>query len=166
MGFSEDMFALLKSKDWKACLRRIDEEAPGETREKRVSIAHWRAAIFKWEKRYDEALLTLDASKADVFTQCGFLYERAVIRCRMGKFAEAIATLRYAPFGAEIDAFPGLTYEAMFLYCYLLIKSGHETPPNLLAAIPDDFRTLTYEGKFMSKADLLSSGRDSATPRI
>ncbi len=70
------------------------------------------------------------------------------------------------PFGAEIDAFPGLTYEAMFLYCYLLIKSGHETPPNLLAAIPDDFRTLTYEGKFMSKADLLSSGRDSATPRI
>jgi len=166
MGFSEDMFALLKSKDWKACDQRIDEEAPGETREKRVSIAHWRTAVLERQGRYGDALRTLDASRADVFTQCGFLYERAVILYRMGKFAEAIATLRDAPFGAEIDAFPGLTCEAMFLYCYLLIKSGHETPPNLLAAIPDDFRTLTYEGKFMSKADLLSSGRDSATPRI
>ncbi len=29
MSFSEEMFALLKTDDWQACHRRIDEEEPG-----------------------------------------------------------------------------------------------------------------------------------------
>ena len=154
MGFSEDMFALLKTKDWEACHRRIDQEEPGETREARVSIAHWRSAVLERQWRYEDALRIIDGSKADAFTECGRLWERAQILYRMGKFAEAIDTLRDAPFGAEIDTFPALTYEAIFLYCYLLRRNGREAPPNLIAALPDDFTTRTWEGKRVSKADI------------
>jgi hypothetical protein len=155
MAFDEDMFALGKTRDWEACHRRIDKEEPGHDQQTRFSIAYWRSAVFKSQRRYEEALRILDAGRADVFTQCGYLYRRAIILCLLGKFAEATETLRDAPFGAEIDTFPGMVYEAMFLYCYLLIKSGREAPPNLLAAIPDDFGTMTYDGRFMSKADIL-----------
>jgi hypothetical protein len=154
MSFSEEMLALLKTRDWEACHRRIDREQPGEAREARVSIAHWRSTVFEWQGRYDDALRTLDAGRADVFTQCGDLYQRAEILCKMGKFADAIETLRDAPFGAEIDAFPALTYEAIFLYCYLLKRSGREPPPNLVAALPEDFVTRIWDGKKVGMADL------------
>ncbi|RBP05701.1 hypothetical protein DFR50_13464 [Roseiarcus fermentans] len=163
MGFREDIFTLVKSHDWEACHKRIDEEEPGLSREQRASIAHWRSAVLVWQGRYEDALRIIDASKADAFTECGRLWDRAQILCRMGKFAEAIETLRGAPFGSEIDAFPGMTYEAIFLYCRLLIRCGREPPPNLLAALPDDFDTFTYDRRFMSKADLLSSTGRSST---
>ncbi len=73
---------------------------------------------------------------------------------KMGKFADAIETLRNAPFGSEIDAFPALTYEAIFLYCNLLKRSGRAPPPNLAAALPDDFVTRTRDGKKVGIADL------------
>jgi tetratricopeptide (TPR) repeat protein len=154
MAIDEEMFALLKSNNWQACHRRIDAEGRGDTREQRVSIALWRAAILEREKRYDEALRTLDAIRDEAFTRNGFLWERADVLCRMGKFEEALDTLRSAPFGAELDAFPALTYEAIFLYCYLLKRSNREPPPNLLAALPGDFRTMLYDGRFVSKADI------------
>lgn len=154
MSFSEEMFALLKTSDWQACHRRIDKEEPGDNQEARVSIAHWRSAVFKWQGRYDDALRILDASRADVFTRCGLLWERAEILCKMGKFADAIETLRNAPFGAEIDTFPALTYEAIFLYCYLLKRSGREPPSNLVAALPEGFITRTWDGKKVGIADL------------
>jgi hypothetical protein len=155
MGFSEDMFALGKTRDWQACHRRIDEEGAGDDQRTGFSIAYWRSFILQSEGKYEDALRVLDQSRSDVFTQCGYLYRRAKILCLMGKFAEAITTLTDAPFGAEIDTFPGMAREAMFLYCYLLIKSGREAPPNLLAAIPDDFGTMIYDGRMMSKTDLL-----------
>ena len=44
---------------------------------------------------------------------------------------------RDAPFAEESDTFPGLTYEAMFFLCYLLIKNGREAPRrSAVAAIP------------------------------
>jgi hypothetical protein len=164
MSFREEMFALLKTRDWEACHRRIDREQPGEAREARVSIAHWRSTVFEWQGRYDDALRTLDACRDDVFTQCGDLYQRAEILCKMGKFADAIETLRNAPFGAEIDAFPALTYEAIFLYCYLLKRSGREPPPNLIAALPEDFVTRTWDGKKVGIADLSPSASGSMAP--
>ena len=51
MAFDEDMFALLKTKNWEACHKRIDEEEPALSREARVSIGLWRAAIFEWQQR-------------------------------------------------------------------------------------------------------------------
>ncbi|RBP05700.1 hypothetical protein DFR50_13463 [Roseiarcus fermentans] len=162
MSFHEDMFALLKTDDWQACHRRIDEE-PGDTRESRVAIAGWRSSILRGQGRYDEALRAIDASKDDVFTQCGYLFDRARILQCMGKTADAIETLRQAPFGSEIDAFPALTYEAIFLYCYLLKQAGREPPPNLLAALPDDFGTHLF-GRMREKADLLPPEPDSPAP--
>jgi hypothetical protein len=154
MAFDEDMFTLLKTKNWEACHKRVDEEEPALSREARVSIGLWRAAIFEWQQCYVDALRTLDTIRTDVFTQCGFLWERAEILCKMGKFADAIETLRNAPFGEEIDAFPALTYEAIFLYCYLLKRSGREPPPNLVAALPEDFVTRTWDVKKVGIADL------------
>ena len=146
MAFDEEMFALGKSKDWKACHRRIDEEAPGATREQRVSVALWRAIIYKWEKRYSEALRILEGIRDEVYTSLRLCITTArIIHCPMGEFSDAIDTLRGAPFCSELDTFPAVTYEAIFLYCYLLAKSGQHPPPNLLAALPDDFRTMLYD---------------------
>jgi hypothetical protein len=55
--------------------------------------------------------------------------------------------LRDAPFGGGIDTFPALTYGAIFLYRYLLKRSGREPPPNLVAALPEDFVTRTWDEK-------------------
>jgi len=44
----------------------------------------------------------LEASLANVFRQCGLRWERAKILCKMGRFADAIETLRNAT-GARID---------------------------------------------------------------
>jgi hypothetical protein len=150
VGFDEDMFALLKSKDWEACHKRIEEE-PALLREGRVSIGLWRAAILEWRHRYGDALQTLDTIRTEAFTRCGFLWARAEILCKMGKFVDAIETVRNAPFGVEIDTFPALTYEAIFLYCYLLKRSGGEPQPNLVAALPEDFVTRTWDGKKVEK---------------
>lgn len=154
MSFSEEMFALLKTRDWEACHRRIDEAEPAASREERRSIAHWRSAVLEWQGRYDDALRILDAGGADFFSQCGYLSQHAELLCKMGKFADAIETLRNAPFGAEIDTFPALTYEAIFLHWYLLKRSGREPPPNLVAALPEGFITRTWEGKKVRIADL------------
>ncbi len=83
----------------------------------------------------------------------------------MGKFADAIETLRGAPFGEEIDTFPALTYEAIFLYCYLLKRSGREPPPNLVAALPEDFVTRTWDGKKVGIVDLSPPASGSTTSR-
>jgi hypothetical protein len=147
MSFSEEMFALLKTRDRQACHGRIDEAEPGASREERRSIAHWRSTALEWQGRYDDALRSLNAGQADFFSQCGYLYRGAEILCKMGKFSDAIETLRGAPFGEEIDTFPALTYEAIFLYCYLLRRSGREPPPSLVAALPEDFVTRTCDGK-------------------
>ncbi len=109
------------------------------------------------------ALRVLDTGRADFFSQCGYLYLRAELLCKMGRFAEAIETLRNAPFGAEIDVFPALTYEAIFLYCYLLKKSGREPPPNLVAALPEDFVTRTWDGRKVGRPDL-SPPAGASTP--
>ena len=129
MAFDEDMFALMKSHDWQACHQRIDEEEPGKDQRDRFSIAYWRSLVLQYEGQFDAALQALDTSRGDFFCQCAFAFFRAQILCRMGKFPDAIETLREAPFGAEIETFPGLTYEAIFLYCYLLRRSGREARP-------------------------------------
>jgi hypothetical protein len=157
MAFSEDMFALIKTHDWKACHRRIEQEEPGKDQRARFSIAYWRSVVLQYEGHNEAALKTLDDARDDFFSRCAFAYFRAEILCRMGKFAEAIDALRAVPFGTELDTFPGLTYEAIFLYCYLLRKSGREAPANLLAALPDDFETQMYNGKFMSKDDVATT---------
>jgi hypothetical protein len=164
MAFDEDMFALLKTHDWQACHRRIDKEEPATDQQARFSITYWRSAVLKWQGRYDDALRVLDAGRADVFTQCGYLYRRAELLCKMGKFADAVETLRNAPFGAEIDTFPALTYEAIFLYCYLLKRSGREPPPKLVAALPEDFVTQTWDGKKVGIADLSPPAGASTPP--
>jgi hypothetical protein len=164
MAFDEDMFALLKTRDWQACHRRIDKEGSGNDQETRFSITYWRSTVFEWQGRYDEALQILDAGRADFFTQCGYLHQRAEILCKMGKFADAIETLRGAPLGAEIDTFPALTYEAIFLYCYLLKRGGREPPPNLVAALPEDFVTRTWDGSKVRIADLSPPAGASTTP--
>ena len=81
----------------------------------------------------------------------------------MGKTGDAIETLREAPFGSEIDTFPAMTYEAIFLYCYLLKQAGRETPSNLVEALPDDFGTRYYGGR-LTKADLHPPKPGSAAP--
>jgi hypothetical protein len=158
MSLSEDMFALAKTHDWQACHRRIDEEGPGDDQQSRFSLAYWRSLVLQGEGKYEDALRVLDHSRGDFFTQCGYRLFRGRIFYHMGKSAQAIEALRDAPFGEEIDTFPGITCEAIFLYCYLLKKSGREPPPNLIAALPDDFGTRFYERRRLTKADLLPAG--------
>lgn len=164
MGLRDDVFALYKAHDWDACHKRLDEAEPGSSREERLTIAHWRSGVLQRQGRYQEALGVVDARRGEFFTQCGILSERATILCLMGRFAEALDTLRGAPFGEEIDTFPGMTYEAIFLYCWLLKGNGRQPPPNLIAALPDDFETMLYDNRFVSKADLAPPPNPAPSP--
>lgn len=148
MGFSEDMLALIKPMTGKPVIVE--------------STTYWRSLVLQKEGKCEDALRALDHSRGDFFTQCGYRLFRGRILYRMGKFADAIETLRTPPFGAEIGTFPALTYEAIFLYCYLLKKSGREPPPNLVAALPDDFGARFYERRRLTKTDLLPVGGSTA----
>jgi hypothetical protein len=157
VALGEEMFALSKQGDWQACHRRLDAAEPGENREERVSIAYWRATVLARQERYPNALGVLDAGGAEFFSQCGLRYFQAELLCLTGDRDKAIAVLRDAPFAAESEAFAAMANEAMFLLCYLLRRGGEPMPPDLVEAIPDDFRTFMFDERFLDKSDLLSN---------
>ena len=107
-------------------------------------------------RNFNEALRSLDALESEFPCRCGICDLRSEIYWRMGDKAAAIEALRAAPWGEEMDQFPALALEAMFLYCYFLALEGRQAPPKLVDAIPSDYVSIQYDGKRVSKADLLA----------
>jgi hypothetical protein len=64
--------------------------------------------------------------------------------------------LSRTPIIAEAEQFPGLARETAYLYCTLLAENGGTIPSNVLALIPDDFKTINDKNRVVTKADLIS----------
>ena len=157
MALRDDILPLFQQKDWRGCEALLAARSPGDDAEQRAAIAYWRTAVLEGEGRYEDALRFLASHRDDFFSKCLVYYLQANILCRMGNCGEAIETLRKAPFGEEMDRFPALSLEAIFLYCFLLTKSGRDAPPKLLDAIPDDYRSYMFDGTFANKSDILAA---------
>ncbi len=64
--------------------------------------------------------------------------------------------MKQAPFEEEMEDFYGLAIDAKFLYFYLLARSGDRSIKDRLSEIPDDYRHITMDGKFLTKPDILA----------
>ena len=74
--------------------------------------------------------------------------------------------LSQTPIIAEAEQFPGLVRETAYLYCTLLAENDGTIPSNVLALIPDDFKTINDKSRVVTKADLISLiEARSKTPR-
>jgi hypothetical protein len=53
-----------------------------------------------------------------------------------------------------MEDFYGLAIDAKFFYFYILAKNGDKSIANRLPEIPDDYRHITKDGKFLTKTDI------------
>ena len=165
MDIADEILPLYKQKDWAACHRLLDGALPGDSPEQRHSIAHWRAATFKWEGRYREALDVLSRHRGDFNCKTSVCDMRARIYDNIGETGNAIDELRSAPFGEEMGRFPGLVMDAIYFYCFLLAREGREVPAKLLEAIPEDYVSMIVPGAFVDKARILAMMDENAAKR-
>jgi hypothetical protein len=155
MAIRDDIFPLVKRRDWPACHAALDRAAPGEDREERTSIVYWRAVVLQREGRDGDALTLLNSKRNEFNCKCLPDFMRAKILNRLGRPQDAIAILKTTPIDIERDRFPGLALEAAYLYCTLLAENGKAVPAQLLTLIPDDFQTMDDKSRFVGKTDLL-----------
>ena len=101
----------------------------------------------------------LAAGRDDFHSKCLVAYLQATILNRIGQPDDAISTLRDAPIADEMDQFRALALEAAYLFCSLLAKKGREPPAELLGLIPDDFRTMDDDNRFVGKAELVDPSK-------
>ncbi len=158
----ETILPFYKRKDWKACHRLLDKAGAAGNGQDRSSITFWRAATFEAEGRYREALDQLVTHRNDFDCKSGLSELIAKIYDKMGQSDKAIQEMRSAPFGAEMDRFPALVLDAIYFYCYVLAKDGRTVPPNLLGAIPEDYRTMIETGILVNKDYLRGMIRSKA----
>jgi hypothetical protein len=152
MAIRDDIVPLYRQRDWAGCHRVLDAASPSDDDDERRSIAHWRATVFEGDGRYREALDLLQAHRGDFSCKTSVHHERARIFAQIGDSKQAIDALKTAPFGEEMDRFPGLVREAIYFYCLLLAEDGRDVPQKLLDIVPDDFRYINIRGRRDTKA--------------
>lgn len=148
---------LMRNKDWDAVYAMLDDARDkAVTTEDIGSEVYWRVNALAGEQRYDEALQLLQ-KKASLFNcQCLVHKQRAQMLMKLGRDQEALDELRKAPIDAEMEDYYGLAIDTKFFYLYLLAKRGDASVKGRLAEIPDDYRHITMDGKFLTKADIAS----------
>src|SRR5437763_398032 len=106
MPIRDDIFPLIKRRDWRACHALLDQASPGVNREERKSLAYWRTVVYEREGRDGEALDLLNSSRGDFSCKCLPDYLSAKILSRQGRHQEAAAVMGHAPIFEEIAEFP------------------------------------------------------------
>ncbi len=129
---------------------------PGDDLNERSTHAFWSVRVPVEQSDFAEALRRLDMLNDEFQCRCGVCDLRSEIYWRMGDKNAAIEALRAAPWSEEMDRFPALAMETMFLYCFFLAQQEREPPPKLVDALPSDYISIQYDGKRVSKADLLA----------
>lgn len=148
---------LARSEDWDGLTALLDDarknaSTPDDVRRE----IHWRCVALERQGRYQEAL-ELVRDKAQLFnSQCGVKQRQAALLLKLGRNQEALTTLESAPFEAEMPTFYGLALDAKFSYFYLLAQQGDPSVRARLAEIPDDYRHMTMDIEFLTKADILA----------
>ncbi len=151
------MIAYASTGDWANCQAYLAAHPPGDAPEEQSSHATWSVRAEIGLHRLDDALHRLDATAGNFQCRCGLSYLRSEIYWLKGEQSAAIEALRSAPWSEEMDSFPALAKETMFLYCYFLSKAGREAPPKLVQAIPEDYHAILFDGSRVGKADLLAA---------
>jgi tetratricopeptide (TPR) repeat protein len=146
---------LMKSEDWATVYTMLDEaRSRAVTREDFSREVYWRVVALNRQLRYKEALELL-RENANLFNSQSLVqHELACILIKLGRDLEALDELSKAPIEEEMDSFYGLAIDAKFFYFYLLAKSGDTSVKNRLDEIPDDYRHITMDGKFLTKPDI------------
>lgn len=149
--------SLMRSKDWASVYAMLDDAhnqavSPEDIRRE----AYWRVAALKGEHKYEEALQLLRKSAGLFNSQCLAHLDLAYILIKLGREQEALEELSRAPIEEEMQNYYGLAIDAKFLYFYLLAKNGDQSVKGRLSEIPDDYRHITMDGKFLTRADIAS----------
>jgi tetratricopeptide (TPR) repeat protein len=157
MADIEKLQVFLRNKDWAGAHGMLDDARNrAVTRNEKSRAMHWRVATLEREKRYEDALELLRRN-ADLFnSQCRVHLERALCFEKLGRKEEALAELAAAPIESEMESFYAFAIDAKFLYFYLLAESGDASVAKRLGEIPDDYRHITIDGKFLTKPDIVS----------
>ena len=148
---------LMRSRDWTSVYVMLDDARNRAVSDDDVKDEiYWRVTAFGREQRYEEALELLKKNAARFNCQCLVHLDLAYILLKLGRDQEALEDLGRAPIEEEMEEYYGLAIDAKFLYFYLLAKSGDPLVKDRLAEIPDDYRHITMDGKFLTKADIAS----------
>lgn len=157
VSLMDRMITFAKRSDWTGCETYLAAHPPGDDRDERSIHAYWTVKTQIRLGHLEDALRRSDTLAGDFQCRCALADLRSEIYWRKGEHSAAIEALRAAPWGEEMDRFPALAKEAMFLYCYLLADAGREASPKLVDAIPDDYRAILFDGRRVDKADLLAA---------
>lgn len=153
----EKLRVLLRNKNWVAAHDMLDSAKDrAVTREDRNSAIHWRVVTLEREKRYEDALELLRRNASLFNSRCHVQLECALCLEKLGRDQEALAELAAAPVEEEMQSFYAFAIDAKFLYFYLLAKSGEASVAHRLDEIPDDYRHITMDGKFLTKPDIVA----------
>ena len=155
MAIRDQIYPVYKSRDFAACNRILDTVSPGKDREEWHSITYWRSTILEAEGHFNDALVVLEHGREGFDCRSLYAFMTTQLLVRLGRTAQAISVLKSAPIVAEHERFYGLTLEAAYYLCSLLIGSGQQSPAEILAIIPDDFITMDCAKRFVGKSDLL-----------
>lgn len=157
MSLRDQIVAYAKRNDWVGCDAFLAGRLPADNSDERSCYAYWSVRTQLELCRFEDALRRLDGLAGDFQSRCAASYLRSEIFWKMGDQAAAVEALRSAPWGAEMDRFPALAAETMFLYCYLLAASGREPPPKLVDTIPDDYHAILFDGRRIGRGDLMAA---------
>lgn len=149
--------ALARAGNWASIYAMLDEARDNATSHDDImDEAYWRAVALTKQQRYEEALEFLHRNTILFNCQSLVQHRIAEILVTLGRLQEALEELRRAPVEEEMDSFYGLAIDAKFFYFYLLAKGGDTSIKNRLNEIPDDYRHITKDGKFLTKPDIVA----------
>lgn len=153
----EEFRSLARSENWGAVHAMLDDARNGALTDEDVrDEVYWRSVALTREARYAEALDFL-RKNAELFNSRSLVcLSLACILVKLERDREALDELSRAPIEEEMEDYYGLAIDAKFLYFYLLAKGGDSSVKSRLAEIPDDYRHVTMDGKFLTKADITS----------
>jgi len=147
--------SFLRAEDWNNAHSLLDyAQSQAVTPDDISNEKYWRVTVLIHEERYEDAINFLKTNAASCNSQCLVQQELANLLIRLRRDREALFELSQAPFEDEMEDFYGLAIDAKFLYFYLLAKSGDRSIKDRLSEIPDDYRHITMDGKFLTKSDL------------
>jgi len=148
---------LMRKDDWSSVYTMLDaarQQAVTDDEIKRE--VYWRMVALENQHRYEEAIAFLQSNSRHFNSQCLVHQNLACFLLKLGRNKDALDELSKAPFEEEMEDFYGLAIDAKFFYFYLLAKSGDKSVSNRLPEIPDDYRHITMDGKFLTKSDIVA----------
>lgn len=148
---------LMREKAWSSIYSILDDARDrAVTREDKAREAYWRSTAFIKQGQYQKAIELLRDDCGLFYCQCLPHKMIAEILDKTGDDHDALRELSTAPIEQEMEEFYGIAIDTKFLYFYLLAKSGDRSILSRLSELPNDYRHVTMDGKFLTSADIVA----------